>query len=62
MIENNYLNFCPRTKMPYIAYNGELYDDEEIFNIENDEIDETEDYNYLPVDDVVMIWEKRMNV
>ena len=48
--------------MPYIAYNGELYDDEEIFVIEENVQDEFEDYNYMPVDEVVMSWERKMNV
>ena len=48
--------------MPYIAYNGELYDDEEIFVIEENVQDEFEDYNYMPVDDVVMSWERKMKV
>ena len=51
--------------MPYIASNGELYDDEEIFVVEKiaqDEIDEEEDYNYMPIEDIVMSWERKMNV
>ena len=48
--------------MPYIAYNGELYDDEEIFVIEENVQDEFEDYNYMPVDEVVMSWERTMKV
>jgi len=48
--------------MPYIAYNGELYDDEEIFVVEENVQDEFEDYNYMPVDEVVMSWERKMNV
>ena len=48
--------------MPYIASNGELYDDEEIFVVEKNIQDEFEDYNYMPVDDVVMSWERKMNV
>ena len=48
--------------MPYIASNGELYDDEEIFVVEKNIQDEFEDYNYMPVDDVVMSWERKMKV
>ena len=52
--------------MPYIASNGELYDDEEIFvvekNIQDEFEDDFEDYNYMPVDEVVMSWERKMKV
>ena len=48
--------------MPYIAYNGELYDDEEIFVVEKNVQDEFEDYKYMPVDEVVMSWERKMKV
>ena len=52
--------------MPYIASNGELYDDEEIFVVEKnvqDEFDEDiEDYNYTPVEDIVMNWERKMKI
>jgi hypothetical protein len=48
--------------MPYIASNGELYDDEEIFVVEENVHDEFEDNNYMPVDEIVMSWEKKMNV
>jgi hypothetical protein len=48
--------------MPYIAYNGELYDDEEIFVVEENVQEDFEDYNYMPVDEVVMSWERKMNV
>ena len=48
--------------MPYIAYNGELYDDEEIFFVEENVQEDFEDYNYMPVDEVVMSWERKMNV
>ncbi len=52
--------------MPYIASNGELYDDEEIFvvekNVQDEFEDDFEDYNYMPVDEVVMSWERKMKV
>ena len=48
--------------MPYIAYNGELYDDEEIFVVEENVQDDFEDVDYMPVDEVVMSWERKMNV
>ena len=48
--------------MPYIAYNGELYDDEEIFVVEENVQEDFEDYNYMPVDEVVMSWERKMKV
>jgi len=48
--------------MPYIAYNGELYDDEEIFVVEKNVQEDFEDYNYMPVNEVVMSWERKMNV
>jgi len=47
--------------MPYIASNGELYEDEEIFKIDYDEIEEEDDYNFLPPDDIT-IWERRFEM
>jgi hypothetical protein len=48
--------------MPYIASNGELYDDEEIFVVKKVNQDEElfQDYKFLPADEIVMLWEKRM--
>jgi hypothetical protein len=52
--------------MPYIASNGELYDDEEIFVVEKNAQDEFEDdfedYNYMSVEEVINNWERKMNV
>jgi hypothetical protein len=54
--------------MPYIASNGELYDDEEIFvvekNVQDDFDDDFEDdfEDYIPIEDVVMSWERKMKV
>ena len=52
--------------MPYIAYNGELYDDEEIFVVEKNVQDEFEDdfeeYNYMSVEEVINVWERKMKV
>ena len=50
--------------MPYIASNGELYDDEEIFDIMDvgDDMMDDEDYNLMPVDEVVMNWERKMEI
>jgi hypothetical protein len=50
--------------MPYIASNGELYDDEEIFDIADvgDDMMDEEDYNLMPVDEVVMNWERKMEI
>jgi hypothetical protein len=52
--------------MPYIAYNGELYDDEEIFivekNVQDEFEDDFEDYNYMSVEEVINNWERKMNV
>jgi hypothetical protein len=48
--------------MPYIASNGELYEDEEIFKIDYDEIEEDEEeFNYLPPDEIT-IWERRFEM
>ena len=47
--------------MPYIASNGELYEDEEIFKIDYDDIEEEDDYNFLPPDDIT-IWERRLEM
>jgi hypothetical protein len=48
--------------MPYIASNGELYEDEEIFKIDYDDIEEEDDYKFLPPDEIVMIWERRLEM
>ena len=50
--------------MPYIAYNGELYDDEEIFVVEKNVQDEFEDdfEDYMSVEEVINDWERKMNV
>ena len=50
--------------MPYIAYNGELYDDEEIFVVEKIVQDEFEEEfeDYVPADEIVMGWERKMKV
>jgi hypothetical protein len=48
--------------MPYIASNGELYEDEEIFKIDYDDIEEDEDeFNYLPPNEIT-IWERRLEM
>ena len=49
--------------MPYIAYNGELYDDEEIFDVEKDVQEEFEDdFEDYSVEEVVNNWERKMKV
>jgi hypothetical protein len=50
-------------EMTYIASNGELYEDEEIFDMKDieDEI-EDEDYNFMSVDDNIMNWERKMEI
>ena len=50
--------------MPYIAYNGELYDDEEIFVVEKNVQDEFEDdfEDYMSVEEVINDWERKMKV
>jgi hypothetical protein len=49
--------------MPYIASNGELYDDEEIYVVKKvDDVIEEEEYNFMPVDEIVMRWERKMKV
>ena len=50
--------------MSYIASNGELYDDEEIFDIMDidDNMEDDEDYNFMPVDSIVMNWERKMEI
>ena len=47
--------------MPYIASNGELYDDEEIFNIvDNNDESEVQEFNFQLADEVAMMWERKM--
>jgi hypothetical protein len=51
--------------MPYIASNGELYDDEEMFYVEKNVEDDVEDMeieDLMPVDDLIMVWERKLNM
>ena len=57
MIEFQNENNCPRPKMPYIAANGEIYEDEEIYGVE---VEEEADDVFSQPEDVVMHWEKRL--
>jgi|LakMenE18May11ns_1017448.scaffolds.fasta_scaffold7521917_1 hypothetical protein len=43
--------------MPYIAANGEIYEDEEIYGVE---VEEEADDVFSQPEDVVMHWEKRL--
>jgi hypothetical protein len=48
--------------MPYISSNGEVYDDEEIYfpTVVNDEYDDLDEFEFLPADELILRWEKRL--
>jgi len=47
----------------YISGNGELYDDEEVFNYKENE-NEFEDYSYedISLEDFISFWEKNLRI